>query len=134
MEAGYSDTPIATKLGFKAGHRFWCEGPGDHPAAERLTQGLADEVRPGDPFDVAVVFLEWQSELEEAWPRLLPLLDQRGGLWIAWPKRASKRPTDLSDSVVRESGLATGLVDNKVCAIDETWSALRFVVRKANRT
>ncbi len=58
---------------------------------------------------------------------------QDGGLWIAWPKRASGVPTDLNENVIRELGLATGMVDNKVCAIDETWSALRFVVRLKDR-
>jgi hypothetical protein len=85
------------------------------------------------PLDVIVAFVRTRSELErglQAWPRALA---PAGGLWIAWPKRSSGIETDLSDGSVREAGLATGLVDNKVCAIDATWSGLRFVVRLVDR-
>ena len=74
-----------------------------------------------------------RAELERRLPALRAALDPAGGLWIAWPKRASGLETDLSENVVRELGLAAGLVDNKVCAIDETWSGLRFVYRLRDR-
>jgi hypothetical protein len=85
-------------------------------------------------FDVMVAFCVARAELERRLPPWRAALDQAGGLWVAWPKRASGVATDLSDGVVRELGLAVGLVDNKVCAIDGTWSGLRFVYRLVDRT
>ncbi len=81
-----------------------------------------------------VVFVQKRSELERRLPALKQALDQAGGLWVAWPKRSSGVATDLGDETVRELGLASGLVDNKVCAIDATWSGLRFVYRLSDRT
>jgi hypothetical protein len=80
-----------------------------------------------------VAFVRSRSELERGLDAWRAALDPAGGLWIAWPKQSSGVDTDLSDGAVREAGLATGLVDNKVCAIDATWSGLRFVVRVADR-
>ncbi len=74
-----------------------------------------------------------RAELEAELPRLRAVMAPACGLWIAWPKRASKVPTDMSDDAVREIALPTGLVDNKVCAIDSTWTALRLVIRRKNR-
>ena len=85
------------------------------------------------PLDVIVAFFTERSALERRLPALVKALDQAGGLWIAWPKRASGLPTDLGEGAIRELGLAAGLVDNKVCAIDETWSGLRFVYRLRDR-
>ena len=76
----------------------------------------------GEPFDVIVAFHDGRRGLEQRLPALARALDPAGGLWIAWPKRASGVPSDVTEDVVRELGLAAGLVDNKVCAIDETWS------------
>ena len=78
-------------------------------------------------------FTDTQRDLRRRFATLARALDPAGGLWIAWPKRASGVPTDLDGNIVREVGLAAGLVDNKVCAIDETWSGLRFVVRVEDR-
>jgi hypothetical protein len=83
--------------------------------------------------DVIVAFFVRRAELERRLPRLKASLDYAGGLWLAWPKRASGVTTDLGDGPVRELGLSIGLVDNKVCAIDDTWSGLRFVYRVADR-
>ncbi len=80
-----------------------------------------------------VCFAVERSELKRRLPALIDALSVAGGLWIAWPKRAARVPTDLGEAVVRELGLAAGLVDNKVCAIDETWSSLRFVRRLRDR-
>ena len=80
-----------------------------------------------------VAFCGRRAQLERGLPRWRAALDQAGGLWIAWPKRASGIDTDLGEGAVRELGLAAGLVDNKVCAIDATWSGLRFVYRLADR-
>ena len=74
-----------------------------------------------------------RAELEAELPRMRAVMAPACGLWIAWPKRASKVPTDMSDDAVREIALPTGLVDNKVCAIDSTWTALRLVIRRKNR-
>ncbi len=85
------------------------------------------------PLDVIVAFFDRVSALERRLPALRAALDSSGGLWIAWPKRSSGVPTDLDENVVRSCGLAAGLVDNKVCAIDSVWSGLRLVVRLRDR-
>ena len=83
--------------------------------------------------DVIVAFHTRRAELAEQLPALRGRMDKAAGLWIAWPKRAAKVDTDLTEDVVRELGLANALVDNKVCAIDETWSGLRLVIRLRDR-
>ncbi len=94
----------------------------------------ADAARAKGPFDVIVSFATTAAELDAAFVRLAPKLVLTGGLWIAWPKKSSGMATVLDENVVRRTGLATErLVDNKVCAIDQTWSALRFVVRLSHR-
>jgi hypothetical protein len=82
---------------------------------------------------VVVAYFEDRGSLERSLPSLVAALDADGALWIAWPKKSSGVATDLSDDAVRELGLAAGLVDNKVCAIDDVWSGLRFVYRRADR-
>ncbi|HTU98789.1 MAG TPA: DUF3052 domain-containing protein [Solirubrobacteraceae bacterium] len=99
-----------------------------------LPPGVTVVRRARGPLDVIVFFVQKRSELERRLPALRRALDQAGGLWVAWPKRSSGVATDLGDGAVREAGLAAGLVDNKVCAIDATWSGLRFVYRLADRT
>jgi hypothetical protein len=84
-------------------------------------------------FDVIIVFVSWRAELEAELGRLRDHMAPACGLWVAWPKKAAKEPTDMTDNVVREVALPTGLVDNKVCAIDETWSAVRLVIRRKYR-
>jgi hypothetical protein len=84
-------------------------------------------------FDVIVAFETWRAELEADLDRFRTRMAPACGLWIAWPKRASRVPTDLSDQVIRDIALPTGLVDNKVCGIDEVWSGLRLVIRRENR-
>jgi hypothetical protein len=104
---------------------------------DRELDGLADGVtvrtRAVGTADVIVSFHTERAELERRVPRLLDVLDVDGGLWIAWPKKASKVPTDITEDTVREVFLPLGLVDNKVCAIDDIWSGLRVVWRKENR-
>ncbi len=87
----------------------------------------------GRPVDVAVLFTTSRADLGRRFARVAAALEPAGGLWVAWPKRASGTPTDLTENVVREVGLAHGLVDNKVCAITDVWSGLRFVVRLRDR-
>jgi hypothetical protein len=108
----------------------WLEDDiGQLPDIASLHTDLADEAR----YDVIVAFVTERAELETQLPRLRSRMAPACGLWIAWPKRSASIPTDMTDNVVREVALPTGLVDNKVCAIDETWTGLRLVIRRANR-
>lgn len=130
--AGYSGTPLATKLGIKEGSRLTLLSA---PAALPLDLPPEVEVRRQlrGTADVVVAFFTKLGKLDGRLPVLGSAIFPSGSLWIAWPKRASGVPTDLSDNAVRGAGLRQGLVDNKVCAIDQTWSALRFVWRLENR-
>jgi hypothetical protein len=132
---GYSGTPLARKLGIKSGHRVALVSAPD--GFEKELEGLPDGVslsrQARGTSDVIVLFVERARDLATRFPVLARRLDLAGGLWVAWPKKASGRTTDLSEGVVREICLSTGLVDNKVCAVDEVWSGLRFVVRLADR-
>ena len=132
--AGYSKTPLTKKLGIKPGHRiallnapkgFWLDVPEDVKTSSSLRSKKA--------YDVIVLFAKDQAALERRFEVAQSRLAEAGGLWVAWPKKSSGVKTDLADGVVRSFGLGMGLVDNKVCAIDDTWSALRFVVRVKDR-
>jgi hypothetical protein len=134
--AGYSGTPLVRKLGIKPGARLGLFGApvGFDQTLGELPDGVTARRRAGGPpFDVIVAFHARRSELERRLPALAAALAPDGGLWIAWPKRASGVATDVTEDVVRELGLAAGLVDNKVCAIDEVWSGLRLVYRLRDR-
>jgi hypothetical protein len=133
--AGYSGTPLARKLGLRPQARLaLISAPeGFEEQLGELPPGVAVRRRLRGPHDVIIAFCTRRSELERRLPGWRTALDPDGGLWLAWPKRASGVPTDLGDGIVRELGLGAGLVDNKVCAIDSTWSALRFVYRLADR-
>jgi hypothetical protein len=134
--SGYSGTPLPRKLGIKPGARVALVNAPDgfEDTLGELPPGVIVRRRvQGAEFDVIVAFCGRSTQLEQGLPRWRAALDQAGGLWIAWPKRASGIDTDLGDGPVRELGLAAGLVDNKVCAIDATWSGLRFVYRLADR-
>jgi hypothetical protein len=135
--AGYSGTPLPVKLGI---------GDGDEIALIGSPEGFEEYlgVLPGvaavhtdldgdELFDVIITFVTRRAELEEQLGRLRERMAPACGLWVAWPKRASKVPTDMSDQAVREIALPTGLVDNKVCAIDDVWSGLRLVIRREFR-
>ncbi len=137
MPAGYSGTALPDKLGIGEGDEVALIGApeqfedtlGDLPDVASLHTDLADDAR----YDVIVAFVTRRAELEADLPRLRARMAPACGLWIAWPKRSAKVPTDMTDNVVREVALPTGLVDNKVCAIDDTWTGLRLVIRRANR-
>jgi hypothetical protein len=131
--AGYSGTPLPRKLGIKEGARLRFLAPPDTFADALGPLPAAVRVAARGPADVVVFFTKKRAELERKFAELARGLDPSGGLWIAWPKRSSGMATDLDENLVREIGLGQGLVDNKVCAIDETWSGLRFVVRLADR-
>jgi hypothetical protein len=134
--AGYSGTPLVRKLGIKPEARLgliaapegFDDTLGELPGGVRIRRRLG-----GQPFDVIVAFFARRAELERRLPALAAALDPAGGLWIAWPKRASGVPTDVTENVVRDLGLAGGLVDNKVCAVDRVWSGLRLVYRLRDR-
>ena len=134
--AGYSKTPLARKLGIGGGHRVGWEGA---PAGfeELVNAAPSAIVDPGlsdrRSFDVIVAFFPARAALRGAVDRLSPLLKWSGGLWLAWPKLSGSLASDIREADIRRAGLESGLVDNKVCAIDEDWSGLRFVYRKADR-
>ncbi len=136
MSAGYSGTPLPRKLGIKPGHRVLLlrapDGFEDGTLGP-LPEGVQVARRLRGPADVIVSFHTERAELAERMPKLRAAMQPAAGLWIAWPKRASGVPTDVTEDVVREIALAAGLVDNKVCAIDETWSGLRLVIRRELR-
>ena len=135
--AGYSGTPLPKKLGIKEGHRVALIGAPDGfektlgPLPEDVA--LTDGARGRAPLAVVVLFTKKKADLVRRFATLAGRLAPAGGLWVAWPKKASGVATDLTDGVVREHGLAVGLVDNKICAVDETWSGLRFVIRLKDR-
>jgi hypothetical protein len=133
--AGYSGTPLVDKLGIKPGTTLGLIGApeGFDATLGELPDGVAVRRRVQGSLDVIVAFFVESSVLERRLPALRGALQPAGGLWLAWPKRASGVATDLSDNVVRELGLAAGLVDNKVCAIDAVWSGLRLVYRLRDR-
>jgi hypothetical protein len=135
VPAGYSGTPLARKLGIRPGAdvALVAAPEGIDELLEPLPDSLRVRRRVGSEHDVVVVFTSKRGDLERRFLRLVSALATDGGLWVAWPKRASRVPTDLTENVVREVGLAYGLVDNKVCAIDDTWSGLRFVRRLRDR-
>ena len=128
-----STSTLATKLGVKPGHRLLLLGA---PEGFEI-EGLPDDVQLGrtarGTADVILAFHDRRARLERRLPRLRACMEPAAGLWIAWPKRASKLPTDLTEDIVRELALASALVDNKVCAIDATWSGLRLVIRLRDR-
>jgi hypothetical protein len=131
--AGYSGTPLPRKLGIKPGSKLGLIGAPPGFSIEELPPGVTTRTAARGPLDVIVAFFVWRAALERRLPALRSALDWDGGLWIAWPKRASGVETDVNENVVRDIGVAAGLVDNKVCAIDHTWSGLRLVYRLRDR-
>lgn len=137
--AGYSGTPLARKLGLKEGGRLvhWNAPPelGDwlEPLPPTSTVTPSTGVPRTAPVDVAMVFATTHAGLAKQFAAARKRLSESGGLWICWPKKSSGVATELSEPVIREFGLDSGLVDNKVCAISEIWSGLRFVVRVKDR-
>ncbi len=133
--AGYSGTPLPKKLGVKEGHRLALVGapPGFDKTLGPVPAEVVTSLAKGAPFDVIVWFVKERGALEAGFAEAKEKLDPSGGLWVSWPKKASGVKTDITEDVVREVALDRGLVDNKVCAIDETWSGLRLCVRLKDR-
>ena len=135
--AGYSGTPLTKKLGIKEGHTVALLGA---PSGfERTLEELPDGVRfvhavtRKGTVDVVLLLAKSRAYLQKSVKKAADALTPAGGLWIAWPKKASGVATDVTERVVHEVGLSTGLVDNKVCAINDVWSGFRFVYRLENR-
>jgi hypothetical protein len=138
VTAGYSGTPLPKKLGIADDSRLaLIDAPkGFERTLGKLPRGVKVSTRTARGLDVIVFFATRRSDLARRFDGLARSLDPAGGLWIAWPKGSSSLATDLTGNVVMEVGLDRldrSLVDNKVCAIDEDWSGLRFVVRKDRR-
>jgi hypothetical protein len=131
--AGYSGTPLPKKLGIAPGARLRFVAAPDEFAAALGPLPVGVQFAARGAADVVVFFTDRRADLARRFAALARGVDRAGGLWIAWPKKSAGVATDLDENVVREIGLAAGLVDNKVCAIDEKWSGLRFVVRLRDR-
>lgn len=135
--AGYSNSPLLKKLGIKEGHKVAVVNApdafektlGELPKDTLVQVGLSGKAR----FDVIVVFVTTRAQLQRQIAATRRHMTAAAGLWVAWPKKTSGVATNVSEDIVREVALPTGLVDNKVCAIDETWSGLRLVIRLALR-
>ncbi|HJZ92150.1 MAG TPA: hypothetical protein VKE40_14845 [Gemmataceae bacterium] len=126
------DTPLVRKLGIKPGHRLMIvnEPEGFRRLLVGLPGDVSTEFAADESADVIVFFVTAAADVKGQIPRLKKRLRSGGGLWVAWPKKTSGLDTDVTFEVVQPAGLATGLVDNKICAIDATWTGLRFVYRK----
>jgi len=131
---GYSGTPLPKKLGIKAGFRAQLANAPAEVRAE-LREALAEcaLVKQGDALDFVMMFTKSRVEMTKEFARIGKLLAPAGMLWVSWPKKSSKVATDVDENVVREIGLAAGLVDVKVCAVTEVWSGLKFVRRVKDR-
>lgn len=135
MTEGYSGTPLAQKLGLKRGMRSWFCGMPDSVRAEIDPDSLGIE-----EYEVACtglqaahIFVTERTKLERELEALLALIERSGFIWVSWPKKAAKVPTDVTEDVIREVALPMGLVDVKVCAVDPVWSGLKLMIRKENR-
>ena len=133
--AGYSGTPLAKKLGIKPGGIMLLVGAPEGYAAllEPLSDGVQFGTRLTASTDIVQVFTTRKEALREFLLKYRPKLKPTAAIWASWPKAASKLPTDISGNAVREVALPLGYVDIKVCAVDETWSALKLVIRKELR-
>ena len=136
MSAGYSGTPLARKLSLKPGLRVWWDGMPDAVRDEIEREGLDLQLldNPEAPLDAAHIFVTSRIDMERKLAALRPLLAPSGFLWVSWPKKASRLPTDITEDGIREVILPdTDLVDVKVCAVDSVWSGLKLMVRKDRR-
>lgn len=130
--AGYSGTPLATKLGIKAGMSIvLLQAPSDFQM--ELPSGVVVRRQARGRAEVVLAFSTLLARLEPRVHAWGSMVFPSGGLWLAWPKKASGRATDISDGALRSVLLARGMVDNKICAVDATWTALRFVWRREHR-
>ncbi len=136
MTAGYSGTPLAQKLSLKDGMRVWWDAVPDSVRREIEAHGLTLDLlaAPQAPIDAAHIFVTAYADMAAKIAALRPLLAPAGFLWVIWPKKVSKVPTDITEDRIRDAILpSTDLVDVKVCAVDAIWSGLKLVIRKERR-
>jgi hypothetical protein len=146
MTAGYSGTPLAKKLGFKPGQRTWFDAMPDSVRTEIGDTGADILESPDPPVEAVHMFITHCATLDCKLRMLLPLIARDGMIWVSWPKKTARRlsggqpssglakvETDITEDVIRSVALPLGLVDVKVCAVDETWSGLKLVIRKELR-
>ena len=134
MTIGYSGTPLGKKLSLKPGMRVWFDAMPDGVRAEIDTPDLIELAAPAAPIDAAHIFVIGRAAMEAKLAVLRPLLAPGGFIWVSWPKKASKVPTDITEDTIRAVILSTtDLVDVKVCAVDATWSGLKLMIRKSAR-
>lgn len=133
--AGYSGKPLLAKLGIKSGWRIYIHHAPDH--FQDLLGPLPDNLvvlkRPAAKLDMVHVFVQGQADLASCLGKFQKKIVPAGVIWVSWPKKSAKVPTDVTEDVIRRLALPLGLVDVKVCAVDETWSGLKLVIRKENR-
>lgn len=132
--SGYSGTPLPKKLGMKEGMTVAIiNAPADFATTlGELPEGVETHDRI-EASDIHIIFATEAAVMEPLFHEAMAQIPAEGAIWVAWPKKSSGVETDMTEDTMRELFLPTGMVDNKVCAIDETWSGLRFVVRKENR-
>lgn len=133
MPAGYSGTPLAAKLGLKPGQRVWRDSMPASVAAEIGDTGAILLDQPQMGLDVAHIFKTERAHLADDLATLRRLLAPAGFVWVSWPKKASKVPTDIDENAIRDICLPMGLVDVKVCAVDAVWSGLKLMIRRELR-
>jgi hypothetical protein len=134
MPEGYSGTPLGKKLSLKPGLRVWFNAMPASVRAEIDTPDLIELPAPEPGLDAAHIFVTVRADMEAKLAILRPLLAPAGFIWVSWPKKASKVPTDITEDTIRAVILpATDLVDVKVCAVDAIWSGLKLMIRKSAR-
>lgn len=135
MTESYSATPLARKLALRDGQRVWFSAMPES-VRDEIDEYALDLIFVADPaqgIDAAHVFVTERAELERLLTGLRQQIASDGQVWVSWPKKASGKPTAITEDTIREVGLPLGLVDTKVCAVDETWSGLKLVIRKELR-
>ena len=135
MSSGYSGTPLAKKLSLRDGQRVWFHAMPESVADEidEYALELTFVADPAEGVDAAHVFVTERAELERLLANLRRRIAPGGQVWVSWPKKAAKVPTEITEDTIREIALPLGFVDTKVCAVDETWSGLKLVIRKELR-
>lgn len=135
MTAGYSGTPLAKKLGIKEGFTIYTVNAPENFALllDPMPPNVSLTEEPANETDLVHLFTNSLTELQQQLSRSRHLLKQNGSIWVSWYKKASKLPTEITEDAIREACFPLGLVDIKVCAVDERWSALKLVIRKENR-
>lgn len=134
MTAGYSGTPLAKKLSLKPGLRVWFDALPDVVRAEIGEAGIIELASASPGLDAAHIFVRERAKMEVLLAHLRTTIAPAGFVWVSWPKKASKVPTDITEDVIRTVCLPMGWVDVKVCAVDAIWSGLKLMIRKELRS